>query len=163
MTLGSVKRGAEDDFGTYFRDVEPRLRAALVAVFGPDDGREACADALAWGWTNWELLKSMENPDGYLYRVGRNQMVRHRQRESRYRELPSVREQWKDHEYEPALIKFLAELPERQRVCVWMVHGLGHTLAETARLVGCSRSSVATHVNRALGALRSGLEVDRGN
>lgn len=150
----------EHDFSSYFAAVEPRLRSALVAGFGQEDGREACAHALAWGWGNWERLRLMENPDGYLYKVGRNHAVHQLARVRKGLALDQDEEHWEAPDFEPALAQFLAALPERQRVCVWLVHGLGHTLAETAALLGCSRSSVATHVRRALTALRQGLEVN---
>jgi predicted RNA polymerase sigma factor len=48
-----------------------RLRAGLVAAFGPDAGVDAAAEALAYGWQNWNRVGAMDNPSGYLYRVGR--------------------------------------------------------------------------------------------
>jgi len=47
-----------------------RLRAALVAAYGPDVGADAAAEALAYGFEHWDELESMSNPAGYLYRVG---------------------------------------------------------------------------------------------
>jgi hypothetical protein len=29
-------------------------------------GRDAAADALAYGWEHWERIKDMKNPIGYL-------------------------------------------------------------------------------------------------
>lgn len=152
--------GSEGDraFSSYFEVAEPRLRAALVAAFGPEDGREAAADALAWGWSNWDRLQSMRNPDGYLYRVGRNQALRNRSQRAHVGLTDHPDDGWRAPEFEPALGASLASLPERQRVSVWLVHGLGYTLADSALVLGCSRSTVATHVRRALATLRLGLE-----
>ncbi len=149
------------EFSAYFAAVEPRLRHALIAGFGPDDGREAAADALAWGWQHWDRLRAMDNPDGYLYRVGRNRALRQRTRDRRQTKGRPVDEPatpWHFPDFEPALGGFLALLSHQQRTCVWLVHGLGYTLADTARMLGCSRSTVAAHVHRALAILRAGLE-----
>ena len=150
------------DFRAYFEHAEPRLRNALVAGFGPDDGREAAAEALAWGWRNWDRLQTMDNPNGYLYRIGRNRVLRQRARERGrvdVRTLDDLPDRWQYPEFEPGLAGFLELLPRQQRTCVWLVHGLGYTLADVAGMLGCSRSTVAAHVRRALMVLRSDLEV----
>ena len=56
----------------------PRLRAGLVAAYGPETGIEAASEALAWGWEHWDRLEAMENPAGYLYRVGQTAARRSR-------------------------------------------------------------------------------------
>jgi len=40
---------------------------------GQVSGREVAQEALEYGWEHWERLRSMENPVGYLYKVGRPQ------------------------------------------------------------------------------------------
>jgi predicted RNA polymerase sigma factor len=61
-----------ETFTEFFREAEPRLRRALAAAAGIEAGREATAEALAYGWEHWDRVGSMENPAGYLYRVGRS-------------------------------------------------------------------------------------------
>ena len=93
-----------DDFEVFFAHAEPRLRRALAAGLGADRGREALAEAMAWAWEHRDRLSGMENPVGYLYRVGRS-----RTRSPRRRVLFSVvTEQlpW----VEPALIPALVGL-----------------------------------------------------
>ena len=55
---------SSESFRLFVKEIEPRLRHALVAVFGQDLGREATADELADGWELWERLDGMENPVG---------------------------------------------------------------------------------------------------
>ena len=50
------------DFDDFVADVEPRLRRALVAAYGPEAGREATADALAWAWQHWDRLRGWTTP-----------------------------------------------------------------------------------------------------
>lgn len=61
---------AELAFTVFVTETEPRLRHALVARFGPDSGRDATAEALAYGWEHWAKVRAMANPAGYLFRVG---------------------------------------------------------------------------------------------
>ena len=60
------------EFAEFLRVVEPGLRQALVATYGPIDGREATIDALSWAWEHWDRLGEVANPTGYLYRVGQS-------------------------------------------------------------------------------------------
>ena len=57
-------------FSEFVSDMESRLRQALTSALGPEFGREAAAEALAYGWEHWARISEMENPVGYLFRVG---------------------------------------------------------------------------------------------
>jgi DNA-directed RNA polymerase specialized sigma24 family protein len=61
---------AADTFEAFVRNTEPRLRRALVAAYGPEQGRDAAAEALAYAWEHWDRLRQMANAPGYLFRVG---------------------------------------------------------------------------------------------
>lgn len=148
-------------FASFFEQAEPRLRTALGGAFGTEIGRDAAADALAWAWQHRERLDDLDNPIGYLYRVGRSRALR----DVRRREVPRPSdgdgdEGREDPEPELTLLALLAELPEHQRVAVWMVHGLGYRHAEVGALLGCATATVATHVRRGLTRLRGQLEVE---
>jgi predicted RNA polymerase sigma factor len=60
-----------EEFTVFVTDAEPRLSIALAAAYGVDVGRESAADALEYAWTHWREVPEMENPAGYLFRVGR--------------------------------------------------------------------------------------------
>ncbi len=147
-------RAERTDFEAFVRDVEPRLRRAFVGCRGVDGATEATAEALAYAWEHWSKLRVMENPAGYLFRVGQS-----RTRPRRVPRLPDP-ESLRIPEVEPALIPTLLELPERQRHAVWLVHACGWTYAEAADGMGISASAVGTHVIRALEHLRRALEVE---
>ena len=147
------------DFEAFFAATEPRLRVALVGAFGPDLGREAAADALAWGWQNWERLRSMSNPVGHLYRVGRSQALGEVRLQQRHF-IAALDSGEGLPEYEPMLAAHLSQLSEHQRVAIWMVHGLGHSHGDVAEVLECSKPTVATHVRRALAKLRRSLQVE---
>jgi RNA polymerase sigma-70 factor (ECF subfamily) len=152
------------DFDDFVATTEPRLRRALVAAYGPDAGREATADSLAWAWQNWDRLSAMENPAGYLWRVGQTSVRSAARR--RQRELTAVVEVdlepldgHREPRVEPALEGALADLSPQQRAAVVLVHGYGYSLSEAAGVLACSVSTVRNHVQRALRRLHAALEV----
>ena len=143
-------------FETFVADTEPRLRRALVAAFGPLAGREATVDALAWAWEHWDRVEEISNPVGYLFRVGQTEARKARQVPPRVEPAPSTGEPL----FEPGLEPALLALTEQQRVAVVLCHGFGWKHREVADLLGLSRSSVQSHVERGLSNLRQALEVD---
>jgi DNA-directed RNA polymerase specialized sigma24 family protein len=143
----------DDEFTVFAAEAEPRLTRAFFALVGMRAG-EVAADALSYGWEHWPRVRSMENPTGYLYRVGRS-----RARPRRHaRVLPSVSNVGLP-EFEPRLPELLAALPERQRICVVLVHGFQWNHSEVATLLGVSVSTVRNHLARGLDRLRKGLRV----
>ena len=132
-----------------------RLRAGLVATYGPDLGLDAAAEALAYGWEHWTRIAAMDNPSGYLYRVGQTAASRVQRRHG-FLPMPSSTEV---HDFEPRLLPALEELSEAQRVCVVMVHAYAWGQTEVAELLDVSPSTVRTHIARALDRLQQALEV----
>ena len=132
----------------------PRLRRAFVAIRGIDGAADATSEAIAYAWEHWPLVQAMENPAGYLYRVGQS-----RTRGRRRFQLPAPSEA-RIPEVEPELIPALLELSEQQRCAVWLVHGCQWRHREVAEALGISTSAVATHVGRGMQKLRDRLEVD---
>lgn len=148
------------EFSDFFAEIEPRLRLALVATFGSSNGRDAAAEALLWGWQHWDQARAMDNPAGYLYRVGYSYALK----ASKSKTVPSdplVPMASADQpDSGPELVALLSRLSDHQRVALWLVHGLGYRHREVAEVLECSASSVATHVRRALEKLRQDFEVN---
>ena len=142
-------------FEQFVEDEGPRLRAGLVAAYGPEVGLDAVSEAMAYGWEHWDRLSSMANPAGYLYRVGQTAARRSRRR-GPLMPVPAIDEA---HDVEPRLPEALGQLSESQRTCVMLVHAFGWPQTEVAELLGMSVSSVRTHLARGLAKLQSSLEV----
>jgi len=143
-------------FEEFAKQAAPKLRSALVGACGADVGLDAAAEAMAFGWENWPTVSAMENPTGYLYRVGQTAARRLR----RDPPLFPAPEPTRVDSFTPELLPALTELSDMQRICVVMVHGHGWPATETADLLDISVSSVRTHIDRALNALREALEID---
>ena len=147
--------GFSSEFTRFVKEVEPQLSYAFFAAYGPEVGCDITSDALAYGWENWSRVREMDNPAGYLYRVG--------QSKARWYHRPRVgfpittRSQLP--EVEPKLPGALEQLTRNQRLAVVLVHAVGWTEEEVARLIGRSRSTVRTHLERGLQRLRDELEV----
>ena len=143
-------------FDDFARTLGLRVRAALVAAYGPEVGLDASAEAIAYGWQHWERVGAMANPAGYLYRVGQTAARREMrpQRAHVRNESASVAP-----EFDPGLMPALRSLTEHQRVAVVMVHGFGWSQMEVAEILNVSHSTVRTHIARAMVHLKEALEV----
>ncbi len=136
-----------------------RLLPALAAFCGMDRAEDAVGEALAYAWENWSDLAGMQNPVGYLYRVGQTAARRSASRDV-LTAFPPVSEVQPDRYVDPDLPAALAGLTEQQRTATFLHVGVGWTLAETAELMDISVSSVRNHVRRGLASLRRTMDVD---
>ena len=144
----------EDEFTEFVRRYEPSIRVALMAAYGPERGREATCEALAYGWEHWDRISGMERPVGYLFRVGQSKS---RPRRSPMPDPvdPPAGEPW----VEPGLPQALARLSRKQRMAVVLVDAYGWTHREAGEVMGVSQESVRTHLARGLRKLRASLGV----
>lgn len=150
-----VKTQADQAFVSLVERIEPRLAVALAAGYGPEVGREATRDALAYAWEHWATVRVMENPAGYLFRVGQSKARRYLRREVSFPpvhspELPHV---------EPRLPAALESLTSAQRMAVVLIHAEGYSDREAAELMGIRRGTARKHSERAMTKLRAALEV----
>lgn len=144
-----------DSFTQFVVANEAKLRQALMAACGSAVGREVAQEALEYGWEHWERLGSMENPVGYLYKVGRNLSRRRRPIQVVFVEVPYDT----TPHIEPALPKALASLSTRQRTAVVLVHCFQWTLSEVAGVMGISKTAVQNHLERGMTSLRRQIGV----
>ena len=145
-------------FTHFVTRVGRRLRQALIAAYGPDVGTEVTAEALAYAWENWDRVSGMENPAGYLYRVGQS-----RARRGIFRKPPAIPvPRQPDHAlwFEPSLGKAMTRLSQKQHAAVVLVHGYGWTITEVAEMWGVTFSTVKAHIDRAMSKLRKELGVE---
>jgi DNA-directed RNA polymerase specialized sigma24 family protein len=148
----------DEAFSALVREVGPRLKQALIASLGGEAGREAAAEALAWGWEHRDRLRGMANPAGYLYRVGRSRGSQLLRRRPSYPppDSPADGMPW----VEPGLPDALSQLSEAQRVAVLLLHGFGWTYREVAVYLGVSAGTVQKHAARGMARLRHELKVE---
>lgn len=143
-------------FTEFASELEPRLRRALCVALGRDLGQEAAAEALAFGWEHWDRVRDMENPGGYLYRVGRNRVRHRRRKRPPLPPLPEAKLPW----IEPKLPQAMRRLSEAQRVSVMLVYGFGWTYTEVGEYLDVTKSTVQTHLERGMARLRRDLRIE---
>jgi DNA-directed RNA polymerase specialized sigma24 family protein len=108
-------------FTAFAREVEPRLRYALVAGCGPEKGLEATEETLVYAWEHWDKVENAGNPAGLLYRVGMRKARRMRKPLPLYREPPVT----DPDPPEPGLVPALDHLSKQQRIAVVLIDGFG--------------------------------------
>jgi RNA polymerase sigma-70 factor (ECF subfamily) len=150
-----MERDAAEEFAAFVDEVGGRLRHALISAYGPEVGAEATADALEYAWQNWERIQAMDNPGGYLYRVGQSKSRRYRRRPTVLPTMADAAHPW----YEPGLPKALNGLSQQQRTVVLLCHGYGWTRAEAAEMLGVNASTVQRHLDRGMAKIRRVLGV----
>src|SRR4051794_25903343 len=150
---GTAVQGWGTEVERFVGDVRPRLLRALAGAVGAGDAPDATAAAVAYAFEHWDRISTMENPAGYLFRVGQSSM-----RRRRVPLLPSP-EAIGVPDIEPGLMPALLSLPDTQRTAVWLVHACGWHYTEVAAAMDTSVSMVGNHVSRGLEALRVRLGV----
>ena len=144
-------------FDEFVGRVEPRLRVALVATYGAQDGRAATVDALSWAWEHWDRVKTMANPLGYLYRVGQSASRRYAMRPIPFDRLgPMAGDALA---MSPELATAIMRLTAQQRTVLMLVHAFGWSQRDVATTLEITPSTVREHLDRALTRLNNDLEV----
>ncbi|HEX3089551.1 MAG TPA: RNA polymerase sigma factor [Ilumatobacteraceae bacterium] len=152
VASGQLVEDSHRQFKAFFDATEPRLRAALVASFGGEAGRDATAEAFRYGWEHRTKVLALDNPAGYLFQVGRRWGRRQRGRSRRQVGFDVAAPS--SPNFEPGLAVALESLSVRQRQAVVLVHGYGLTHQEAAELLGVGRTSIQNHVERGLAKMR---------
>ena len=149
-----AQRQRADSFTEFVAVHEEQLCQALSAACGDQVGRDAAAEALMSAWEHWDRVKGLDNPAGYLYRVGKRRGRRMlRRRRPVYEPVPAAR----FPDVEPKLPNALSRLSERQRTVVVLIHCDEWSQGEVAQFLGLSRSAVRNHLERGMKSLRSSL------
>ena len=99
----------------------------------------------------------MDNPSGWVYRVGQNWAQRRRWRTKRESELhrqSRPQSAHRDYYADADLATALLSLPIKQRSVVVLRHLLGYSERETAEILGISTGTVKSRLSRSMDQLR---------
>lgn len=143
----------EPQLEDFLRAAQPRLKRAFLGTLGPSRADDALSAAFEWAAVNWNRLTEMENPVGYLYRVGSTRSTPPNVPTL----LPAAAEVGLP-DFEPRLVPAMLELPQTQRTAVWLIHACGWKHADAADAMGVGESTVGTHASRGLAALQNALK-----
>jgi len=159
--LVSSAAGGSRSFEEFYRAQADRVHRALAVTLGDSYlAREATDEAMARACARWRRVSELDNPGGWVYRVGLNWATSWWRKVGRERSF-SVN----DHggvvpPVEPGATAALVALrglstPHRAVVVCRILLDL--SVAETAAVLGISEGTVKSRLARALAALRTAL------
>jgi hypothetical protein len=146
------------DFEAFVTRYRPSLLRVLNAHYGTELGPEATAHALAFAERHWDEVRQIENPVGYLYRIGQSALGGRTLWKGRIPVLPRLDADMA-RDVETRLPAALAALNRVQRTAILLVHAHRWPLADAAAAMDVSVPMLTSHVQRGLDSLRQNLEV----
>ncbi len=145
------------DFHEFYSEARPSVGRALALTLRNADLAADCVDeALVRAYQRWDRVSGLDNPAGWVYRVGLNHA---RSRVRRLLRRPPARPEIY-HEIQvsdPAIERALAALPIDQRAVVVCRHLLGWSEAQTAAALRIRPGTVKSRLSRALTRLEAEL------
>lgn len=133
------------------------LRIVIVSVGNRTLGEDLAAEAFTKAWASWRKVRHLEEPRAWIVRCALNAHVswwRRRRREVTLGSHGDTAAMSQDPVLDSSLVAALRRLPVRQRQVVALRLLLDLDTATTAEMLGMSGSTVATHLHRAIAALR---------
>lgn len=119
-------------------------------------------EALAQACLEWERVRGMSSPQGWVRRVALNQgasWFRRKAAERRAYTRSHDSAQVPEPNPETVVVRdAIAGLPPRQRAVVVLRFYEGLSVAEVAEVLGCAAGTVKAHTHKALASLRPLLE-----
>lgn len=133
------------------------LRIVTLSVGNRALGEDLVAEVFIKAWASWRKVRGLTEPRAWIIRSALNAHVswwrRHR-REVALGSHDHTAATGGDLALDGSLVAALRRLPIRQRQVVALRLLLDLDTATTAEVLGMSRSTVATHLQRAIAALR---------
>lgn len=159
--MGKTDEGISTDFTEYATKARSRLQRTAYLMCGDWHLADDLAqETLITLYRRWESLDHDIGPAAYAMRVLVHEVRRAAKRAWRSREImapapdrPALTPQ--GAEEREVIVKALARLGPRQRAIVVLRYWEDMSVEETARTVGCTRSTVTSQSHRALATLRA--------
>ena len=153
-------RPDEDGFEAFYRANADRVHRALVVTLRREDlAAEAVAEAMARAYARWSTVSRLDNPAGWVFRVGLNWATSWWRKVRR--EGPPADEgahpRARPPEGSMAARDALARLPVPQRAVITCRVLLDLSTAETAAALRISEGTVKSRLSRGLATLRHEL------
>jgi len=152
-------------FERFFDDTHVRLFRALYLVTGrTSDAEDLVQESFVKVWERWDRVRSMESPEGYLFRVGMNVARSRRRRLARAARLVTGRadrDPFDEVDQRDAVVRALRELPPRQRAALALTELLGYSAVEAAGILGVKPATARSLASLGRTALRRAMEDDR--
>jgi RNA polymerase sigma factor (sigma-70 family) len=154
-------------FDVFFHDECDRLLRVLCVVTGSRSQAEDIAqEAFTRVFERWDLVATMGNPAGYLYRTAMNQFRSDYRRAARALKRVVTLHAEADDVFAPVddrdeAARALSALTPRQRAALVLTEALGYSGEETGELLGIEASTVYALTHQARAALADTMEANR--
>lgn len=160
VTDRSIAQAGTGSFEEFYRAQADRVYRALAVTLGDAElARDATAEAMARAYARWSRVSRVDNPGGWVYRVGLNWATSRWRRHRRERPLPD--------DLDPATTPVdvdavaawaaLARLTTLSRAVVVCRVLLDLSTAQTAAVLDIAEGTVKSRLARALATLRAHL------
>lgn len=151
-------------FADWYRDEFPRVSRALALATGDQGlGEEVAAEAFARALVQWDRVRRMESPGGWVYAVALNEVRRSWRRdrlERRYLARLGAGNVAPPEAPDDELWRAVAKLAPRARVAVALRYVADLPEAEIAEAMNVSRGTVASTLFTARRQLAAALTPD---
>jgi RNA polymerase sigma-70 factor (ECF subfamily) len=149
----------ERSFDGFYRAQSDRVYRALLLTLGDTHlAREATDEAMVRACARWHTVGAMENPGGWVYRVGLNWATSWWRKLRREQPLEQARDGVVSDPQASVALAALQELPVPLRAVVVCRVLLDLPTADTAELLGVAEGTVKSRLARALAVLRTALK-----
>ena len=149
-------------FERFFDDSHVRLFRALYLVTGrTSDAEDLVQESFVKVWERWDRVRSMESPEGYLFRVAMNAARSRRRRVLRAARIVGgrpERDPFDEVDQRDAVVRALRDLPPRQRAALALTDLLGYGTEEAADILGVKPTTVRSLASLGRSALRTAME-----
>lgn len=153
----------EESFESFCQREHASLaRALALALDDTELGRDAAAEGLTRAWQRWSTVSALDNPAGWVYRVGLNwgrSRLRRRRREVTTALVPEQASGAVD--YDDGLVRALARLTDEHRSVVVARYYLDWSEAGIAAALDIPAGTVKSRLHRALAHLDDDLRNQR--
>jgi len=148
--------GGFEDF--YRAQADRVYRALAVTLTNPHLAREATDEAMARAYARWSMLRDLDNPGGWVYRVGLNWATSWWRKVRRERSLDPGLDRAAPADAAPAeVLDALSRLAVEQRAVIVCRVLLDLSTNQTAEVLGLAVGTVKSRLARALASLRAAL------
>ncbi|WP_433380574.1 RNA polymerase sigma factor [Actinoplanes sp. CA-142083] len=148
------------EFEAFYRANVDRVYRALAVTLRRDDlAQEAADEAMARAYAKWATVRHLDNPAGWVFRVGLNWATSWWRKVRRERPPADDADHPQHAPSDTAVVArdALAALPAPQRAVVTCRILLDLSTAETAAALGLNEGTVKSRLSRGLAALRTTL------
>ena len=150
-----------DSFETFYRAQADRVyRSLALALADPHLAREALDEAMTRAYARWRHVASLDNPGGWVFRVGLNWATSRWRKLRRERPLPPELGSSGRGQPDAGLIAAqvaMSRLALDHRTVIVCRVLLDLSTAETAAVLGIAEGTVKSRLARGLSALRTEL------